>query len=92
VGFADLIDSQRTLLELRQLIAESSIERERRLVELEALAGVTSRHWHRPQPCRRRIHFGKRRTGTNTTAATAPPARLGRRDNMNGEFLHDVGS
>lgn len=40
VGFADLIDSQRTLLEVRQMIAESRIERERRLAELEALAGV----------------------------------------------------
>jgi outer membrane protein TolC len=40
VGFADLIDSQRTLLEVRQMIAEARIERERRLAELEALAGV----------------------------------------------------
>jgi outer membrane protein TolC len=39
-GFIDLIDSQRTLLEVRQMIAESRIERERRLAELEALAGV----------------------------------------------------
>jgi outer membrane protein TolC len=40
VGFADLIDSQRTLLQVRRMIAESRIARERRLVELEALAGV----------------------------------------------------
>ena len=39
-SFLDLIDSQRTLLEVRQMIAESRIEREKRLAELEAIAGV----------------------------------------------------
>lgn len=38
--YADLIDSQRTLLEVRLLLAEQRIEREKRLVELEALAGT----------------------------------------------------
>jgi outer membrane protein TolC len=40
VGFADLIDSQRTLLEVRRMIAEVKIAREQRLADLEALAGV----------------------------------------------------
>lgn len=40
VSFIELIDSQRTLLDVRQLIAEARIEREKRLAELEALAGV----------------------------------------------------
>jgi outer membrane protein TolC len=39
-SFIDLIDSQRTLLDVRQMIAEIRIEREKRLGELEALAGV----------------------------------------------------
>ena len=38
--FIDLIDSQRTLLEVRLMIAEARIEREKRLAELESLAGV----------------------------------------------------
>jgi len=40
IAFADLIDSQRTLLNVRTLIAEARIAREKRLAELEALAGV----------------------------------------------------
>jgi outer membrane protein, heavy metal efflux system len=39
-SYVDLIDTQRTLLEVRQMIAEVRIEREKRLAELEALAGV----------------------------------------------------
>jgi outer membrane protein, heavy metal efflux system len=39
-SFIDLIDSQRTLLDVRQMIAETAIEREKRLAELESLAGV----------------------------------------------------
>ncbi len=39
-SFSDLIDSQRTLLDVRLMIAEARIEREKRLVELESLAGV----------------------------------------------------
>ncbi len=38
--FGDLIDSQRTLLEVRLMIAEARMEREKRLAELEAIAGV----------------------------------------------------
>jgi outer membrane protein TolC len=38
--FIDLIDSQRTLLDVRLMIVEARIEREKRLAELEALAGV----------------------------------------------------
>jgi len=40
VGFADLIDSDRTYLAVRAMVAEARIEREKRLAELEALAGV----------------------------------------------------
>jgi outer membrane protein TolC len=40
IGFADLIDSERMLLEVRRMLAEAQIEREERLAELEALAGV----------------------------------------------------
>jgi outer membrane protein TolC len=40
VGFVELIDAQRTLLDVRLMIAEARIERERQLAEIEALAGV----------------------------------------------------
>jgi outer membrane protein TolC len=40
IGFADLIDSERMLISVRRLVAQSQIEREQRLAELEALAGV----------------------------------------------------
>jgi outer membrane protein TolC len=40
IGFADLIDSERMLLMVRRMVAEVQIEREERLAELEALAGV----------------------------------------------------
>lgn len=40
VGFIDLIDSQRTLLDVKLMMAETLIERERQLADLEALAGV----------------------------------------------------
>jgi outer membrane protein TolC len=40
VAFADLIDSQRTLLDVRLTLAQLHIERERQLAELESLAGV----------------------------------------------------
>ena len=39
-SFLDLIETQRTVLEIRVMIAESQIEREKQLAELEALAGV----------------------------------------------------
>jgi cobalt-zinc-cadmium efflux system outer membrane protein len=39
-SFTDLIDIQRTLLEVRLMVAEAHVEREKRLAELEALAGV----------------------------------------------------
>ena len=38
--FIDLVDSQRTLLNVRLMIAEVRIEREKRLAEMEALAGT----------------------------------------------------
>jgi outer membrane protein TolC len=38
--FIELIDAQRTLLDVRLLIAETRAEREKRLAELEELAGV----------------------------------------------------
>jgi outer membrane protein TolC len=40
VGFIELIDSQRTLLDVRLMIAQARVEREKRLAEMEALAGV----------------------------------------------------
>ena len=40
ISFVDLLDGQRTLLDIRRLIAEARIEREKRLADLEALAGV----------------------------------------------------
>ena len=40
VGFGELIDSQRMLLEVRLMIGEAGTEREKRLAELEALMGV----------------------------------------------------
>ena len=39
-SFLDLIDAQRVLLDVRLSIAESRIERERRLAEIEELAGL----------------------------------------------------
>lgn len=48
VGFADLIDSKRTYINIRRLVAEARIERERRLAELEALAGVDIETLGRP--------------------------------------------
>lgn len=38
--FSEWLDAQRTLLDVRLALAEARIERERRLAELEALAGV----------------------------------------------------
>lgn len=40
VGYSDLIDSQRTLLNVRLMTTQVRIEREKRLAELEALAGT----------------------------------------------------
>ena len=39
-SFLDLIDAQQVLLDVRLVIAEARIERERRLAELEELAGL----------------------------------------------------
>jgi outer membrane protein TolC len=39
-SYLDLIDSQRTLLEVRLMIVEAAAQREKSLVDLEALAGV----------------------------------------------------
>jgi outer membrane protein TolC len=48
VAFADLIDSKRTYISIRRLVAEARIERERRLAELEAIAGVDIETLGRP--------------------------------------------
>jgi outer membrane protein, heavy metal efflux system len=40
IGFADLIDSERMFITVRRMVAQSQIEREQRLAEIEALAGV----------------------------------------------------
>jgi cobalt-zinc-cadmium efflux system outer membrane protein len=40
IVFADLIDSERMFISVRRMVAQAQIEREQRLAELEALAGV----------------------------------------------------
>ena len=40
IVFADLIDSERMFIAVRRMVAEAQIEREQRLAEIEALAGV----------------------------------------------------
>jgi outer membrane protein TolC len=40
IVFADLIDSERIFISVRRMVAQSQIEREERLADLEALAGV----------------------------------------------------
>jgi outer membrane protein TolC len=40
IVFADLIDSERMFIAVRRMVAQAQIEREQRLAELEALAGV----------------------------------------------------
>ena len=40
VGFIELIDSQRTLLDVRLMIVEARAAREKALADLESLAGV----------------------------------------------------
>ncbi len=40
VGFVELVDAQRTLLDVRLMVAEARIEREKRLADMEALAGL----------------------------------------------------
>ena len=48
-GFADLIDSERMLISVRRMVAQAQLEREKRLVELEALAGVDIETLGRPE-------------------------------------------
>ena len=50
VNFIDLVDSQRTLLQAQLLVAQAQIDREKRLAELEALAGVDVETLARPTP------------------------------------------
>ena len=40
IVFADLIDSERMFISVRRMVAQAQIEREQRLAEVEALAGV----------------------------------------------------
>jgi outer membrane protein TolC len=49
VGFADLIDSERMLISIRRMVAQAQIKREKRLAELEALAGVDIETLGRPE-------------------------------------------
>jgi len=65
-SFTDLIDSQRTLLDVRLMVAEAQVEREKRLAELEALAGVD---------------FETLAPPTTTAPSTAPAAASVLRDN-----------
>lgn len=48
VGFAELIDTKRTYIAIRLLVTQARIEREKRLAELEALAGVDMETLGRP--------------------------------------------
>jgi outer membrane protein TolC len=48
VAFVELIDSQRTLLDVRLMIAQARVEREKRLAELESLAGIDVETFPRP--------------------------------------------
>jgi outer membrane protein TolC len=48
VGFAELIDTKRTYIAIRLMVAQARIEREKRLAELEALAGVDVETLGRP--------------------------------------------
>lgn len=48
VGFVELVDAQRTLLDVRLMVAEARIEREKRLVEMESLTGVDIEKLSRP--------------------------------------------
>jgi outer membrane protein TolC len=48
LAFADLIDSQRILIAVRRTVAQVKIEREKRLAEIEALAGVDIETLGRP--------------------------------------------
>ena len=50
LSYADLIDSQRTLLNVRLMTAEARIEREKRLAELESLAGTDIETLSQPAP------------------------------------------
>ena len=49
VGLADLIDSERTLISIRRMVAQAQIEREERLAELGAFAGVDIETLGRPE-------------------------------------------
>ncbi len=46
IGFIELIDSQRTLLDVRLMIAQARIAREKQLAALEALAGIDIETFH----------------------------------------------
>jgi len=48
IAFADLVDSERMFLTVRRMVAEAQVEREVRLAELEALAGVDIETLGRP--------------------------------------------
>ena len=61
-SFIELIDAQRTLLDVRLLVVEARAEREKRLAELEELAGVDIETLATP-------------TSATTTATTVPTTR-----------------
>ena len=63
--FLDLIEAQRTVLDIRVMIAEAKIEREKQLAELEALAGLDIETLAPP-------------TTAPTTAATQPTTEKSR--------------
>jgi outer membrane protein TolC len=75
VSYVDLIDSQRTLLNVRLMTAQVRIEREKRLAELEALAGTDIETLAGdPQPA-----------GAPTTMPASQPATMAAHDSAESE-------
>lgn len=56
VTFADLIDSERTYIAVRAMVAEAQVEREKRLAELEALAGIDIETLGQPSTAGAELH------------------------------------
>lgn len=75
IGFAELIDSQRTVLEIRNVIAEARIAREKRLAELEALAGVDAETLALPTTTPSTAPGTRPATQATTAPATAPTSQ-----------------
>jgi hypothetical protein len=81
--FIDLIDAQRTLLEVRLTAAEARAAREKTLADLEALLGVDVERWEVParppdrRPSALRLPRRPRPPATALPRQTAHPQRNG---------------